>query len=66
MRLGALCMAFLCDPVRAFSCLVDTQFRVEGSGVVKGVRSPKCGVMLGAAGRAMGRRDWKLECALEC
>ena len=29
---------------------------------VKGVRNPKYGMLLGAAGRAMGRRDWKLEC----
>ena len=28
-----------------------------------GVRNPKYGVLLGAAGRAMGRRGLKLECA---
>ena len=26
-----------------------------------GVRNPKYGVLLGAAGRAMGRRDWALK-----
>ena len=29
---------------------------------VKGVRNPKYGVLLGAAGRAIGRRGWRLEC----
>ena len=31
--------------------------------MVKGVRNLKYGVLLGAAGRAMGCRGWKLECA---
>ena len=30
---------------------------------VKGIRNPKYGVVLGAVGRAMGRRDWELECS---
>ena len=31
--------------------------------MVRGVRNPKDGVLLGAVSRAMGRRGWKLECA---
>ena len=30
---------------------------------LRGVRNPKYGVLLGAAGRFIGRRGWRLECA---
>ena len=30
---------------------------------VRGVRDPKWGVLLSAAGRAIERRGWRLECA---
>ena len=36
MRLSAALMAFLCNPARMFSCLVDAQFRVERRGGSKG------------------------------
>ena len=47
-------------------CLVACSMLNSGSkGLegVKGVRSPKYGVLLGVVGRAMGRRGWTLECA---
>ena len=60
--MGVPCMAFLFNFFSVFSCLVDVQFRVERSWVVRGLRNPEYGVLLSAASRAMGRRDWKLEC----
>ena len=59
MHLGA----YLCNFVRVFSCLVDAQFRGHWDWGSKGVRHPKYGVLLGAVGRAMGCRGWKLLCA---
>ena len=61
MPLDAPCMACLCDFVRVFSCLVDAQFRVEWFRGFRGVRNPMYGVLLGGAGRAMGRQGWRLE-----
>ena len=41
MRLGAPCMAFLCDPARVFSCLTTLKSGLKGLKGLGGVGNPK-------------------------